>query len=183
VAGLPILMQEQHIEPFLFVPGHEHSHTIASKFEMHSLVLHIAYAIQAEASRPFSQQHWAYGDSGGRCIRVGHRQVNFAHVIDETRHRQDIKRAQCTFGACALRIVMVAVNGENGYAHIQVGVFVVDCGEALVTCRCKVIAQTRTIQHWTYVKPSAFPSNGSLNSSICTGLSLSVNSRNSAVVL
>ena len=90
---LPVLMQEQHIEPFLFVPGHEHAYSIASKFEMHSLVLDIPDAIQAESSRPLSQKHWAYSNSGGWRIRVGHWQVDFAHVIDETGDGQDIECA------------------------------------------------------------------------------------------
>jgi hypothetical protein len=41
-AYIPILVQNQQVEPIFFVLWHVHPHAITPKLEMHSLVLDIA---------------------------------------------------------------------------------------------------------------------------------------------
>lgn len=58
-------------------------------------------------------------------------QLLAAKVVDETARGEDVECAQCAFWTCSLRIVVVAVDGEDWDLDVEVWVVVVDGGEAV----------------------------------------------------
>lgn len=124
--------------------------------------------------RSFAQQDRLDPDT--RVLRLSRfisRQLNLAEIVECPRYREHVEGAESTLWSRALRVVMVAVDGEDGNGDIQVGVFIVDSREAAK----KLASATPS----THEKPGVAPSYGSLSSSNGTGLSPSVYSLSSAM--
>jgi len=66
--SLPVLVQEKDIEPFVLVAGHIHSHSVATQFEMHALILDIPDSIQTQTCGSFSKKHRPDGNTCGLGI-------------------------------------------------------------------------------------------------------------------
>lgn len=126
-------MQQQDVEPVIFVLRHVHPHPIAPQLEVHPCILHIPDPIQPKVRVPFSQQYRLNGDAvwfGGVGICIREREVDFADIVDETRDGEHVEGTERALGACTLWIVVVTVNGEDRDTDVEVGVLVVDRWEA-----------------------------------------------------
>lgn len=140
----PILMNAQDVEPIILTLLRPiHPNAIRSQLVMHALILDVAHAVERDFGITLLQQHRPDTDAyvretaGVRSLLAGfgrnvvvRGKLDFAKVVDEARDGEDIQSGQGSLGADALRVVMVAVDGEDGDADVEVGVFVVDGGEA-----------------------------------------------------
>jgi len=89
----------------------------------------------------------------------------------------DERTGKATDGSCTLGIIMVSMDRKHGYGHIQIWIFVINCWEPVESFRAVLAVRLEA----AYENPDACPSDGSLSSSICTGLSPRVYSLSNAV--
>jgi hypothetical protein len=60
------------------------------------------------------------------CIgRIGQRQVKFAHVVDEAGNGEKVQGTKGAVRSCSLWIVMVAMDGKDGYGNVEVWIFII----------------------------------------------------------
>src|SRR5688500_13585840 len=87
-------MQQQNIKPIVLVPWHVHPDAITPELKMHALVLDIADAVESKVGVTFAKEDGADCDAGCWGVGVGEREVDFAHVVEETRDGEDVERAE-----------------------------------------------------------------------------------------
>jgi hypothetical protein len=69
---------------------------------MHALVFDISHTVQTEVRVALAKENGTYGDPCCGSIGVRHGEVDFSHVVQETRDGEDV---QCAKGAFLYVIV------------------------------------------------------------------------------
>jgi hypothetical protein len=116
----PILVQQKNIEPSLFIPRHKHPNPITPQLKMHTRVFHISDAVHPKVGRALAKENRPDGDPRCWCLSIGEWEINFAHVVEETRDGEYVKGAEGTLGACALGVVVVPMDGEDRDADVEI---------------------------------------------------------------
>ena len=130
-----VLVNQEHVEPIILRNAasfrHVHLDAVGSQLVVHAAILDIADAVHCEVCCAFAQQDRP--DPDARVFRFGRlvcRQLNLAKVVERARHRQHVKRAKGTLRSSPLRIIVVAVDGEDRNADIEIRVLVVNSRKA-----------------------------------------------------
>ena len=109
----PVLVQRQDGEPLVaLLDRTRHLDVLALEAAREPLVAHVADAVQRELRRTFADQHRRERD----LLKV----ARAPKVVDQVGRRENVERGKA---AVAGRVVVVAMDGEDGQLHVVVRVF------------------------------------------------------------
>eukprot|EP00411_Alexandrium_monilatum_P079144 CAMPEP_0175625248 /NCGR_PEP_ID=MMETSP0096-20121207/70370_1 /TAXON_ID=311494 /ORGANISM="Alexandrium monilatum, Strain CCMP3105" /LENGTH=438 /DNA_ID=CAMNT_0016930577 /DNA_START=149 /DNA_END=1462 /DNA_ORIENTATION=+ len=115
VALVPVLMQDHDVEPVLRVRGRLEADLSGLEGPVEPLVADVPQAVNRQLRPPLPHEHGSHDD----VLEV----LRAAKVVHEAGHLQEVSRTEVALTA---RIVMVAVDHEEGDLHVGVDVLVVD---------------------------------------------------------
>lgn len=116
----PILMHQEHVEPFLLCNfssfGHEHLHPITPQLVMHPRVLDVPHAVHCEVRITLPEQDRPDTDPFVRCIidRFVGCEVELAKVVEDARDGEDVESTEGAFLLRISKMLQLTALGRTG---------------------------------------------------------------------